>query len=53
LSQDSQGQYEVSMKFKNGTQDSQFRQLEMFGNTSITLDSFIQQLFVSCSSQRV
>jgi hypothetical protein len=47
LSQDSQGQYEVSMKFKNGTQDSQFRQLEMFGNTSITLDSFIQQLFTT------
>ncbi|KAG2098900.1 phosphoglycerate mutase-like protein [Suillus cothurnatus] len=45
LSQNSQGQHEVSMKFKNGTQDSQFRQLKMFGNTSITLDSFISQLF--------
>ncbi|KAG1859270.1 histidine phosphatase superfamily [Suillus subluteus] len=39
LSQNSQGQHEVSMKFKNGTQDSQFRQLKMFGNTSITLDT--------------
>jgi hypothetical protein len=45
LSQNSQGQHEVSMKFKNGTQDSQFRQLKMFGNTSITLDSFISELF--------
>ncbi|KAG2118200.1 phosphoglycerate mutase-like protein [Suillus discolor] len=45
LSQDSQGQYEVSMKFKNGTEDSQFRQLEMFGNTSITFDKFVQELF--------
>ncbi|KAG1738267.1 phosphoglycerate mutase-like protein [Suillus lakei] len=45
LSQNSQGQHEVSMKFKNGTQDSQFHQLKMFGNTSITLDSFIHQLF--------
>ncbi|KAG1904522.1 phosphoglycerate mutase-like protein [Suillus fuscotomentosus] len=44
LSQDSQGQYEVSMKFKNGTEDSQFRQLEMFGNTSITFDKFVQVL---------
>ncbi|KAJ8597716.1 phosphoglycerate mutase-like protein [Rhizopogon salebrosus TDB-379] len=45
LSQNSQGQHEVSLKFKNGTQDSEFRQLQMFGNTSITLDSFISQLF--------
>jgi hypothetical protein len=45
LSQDSQGHHEVSMKFKNGTQDSQFRQLKMFGNTSITLHSFIAELF--------
>ncbi|KAG1737562.1 phosphoglycerate mutase-like protein [Suillus paluster] len=44
LSQNSQGQHEVSMKFKNGTESSQFRQLTMFGNTSITLDSFIHQL---------
>ncbi|KAG1830806.1 phosphoglycerate mutase-like protein [Suillus variegatus] len=44
LSQDSQGQYEVSMKFKNGTEDSQFRQLQMFGNTSITFDKFVQVL---------
>jgi prostatic aicd phosphatase len=49
LSQNSQGQHEVSLKFKNGTQDSEFRQLQMFGNTSITLDSFISQLFVSYS----
>ncbi|KAG2098899.1 phosphoglycerate mutase-like protein [Suillus cothurnatus] len=47
LSQDSQGHHEVSMKFKNGTQDSQFRQLKMFGNTSITLHSFIAELFWS------
>ncbi|KAG2350974.1 hypothetical protein BDR05DRAFT_985861 [Suillus weaverae] len=45
LSQDSQGQYEVSMKFKNGTEDSQFRQPKMFGKTSITFDGFIQHLF--------
>ncbi|KAG1814020.1 histidine phosphatase superfamily [Suillus subaureus] len=47
LSQNSQGQYEVSMKFKNGTEDSQFGQLEIFGNTSISLNSFIQQLTVN------
>ncbi|KAG0704898.1 phosphoglycerate mutase-like protein [Suillus ampliporus] len=44
LSQNSQGQHEVSMKFKNGTQDSEFRQLKMFGNTSITLNSLIHEL---------
>ncbi|KAG1753616.1 histidine phosphatase superfamily [Suillus paluster] len=44
LSLNSQGQHEVSLKFKNGTEDSEFRQLKMFGNTSITLDSFVNQL---------
>lgn len=53
LSQNSQGQHEVSLKFKNGTQDSEFRQLKMFGNTSITLNSFISELFVSSSPQRI
>ncbi|KAG1779558.1 histidine phosphatase superfamily [Suillus placidus] len=45
FSQDSQGQYEVSMKFKNGTADSEFRQLKMFGNTSITFDSLSKHLY--------
>ncbi|KIJ63564.1 hypothetical protein HYDPIDRAFT_155693 [Hydnomerulius pinastri MD-312] len=36
--------YEVSMKFKNGTNDKDFRQLKLFGNTSITLPELIQQL---------
>ncbi|KAG1868279.1 phosphoglycerate mutase-like protein [Suillus subalutaceus] len=44
LSKNSQGQYEIGMKFKNGTEDSQFTQLEIFGNTSIALNSFTQTL---------
>ncbi|KAG1738675.1 phosphoglycerate mutase-like protein [Suillus paluster] len=44
LSKDTQGEHHVSMKFKNGTQNSEFRQLKMFGNDSITLKSFIKEL---------
>ncbi|KAH7912873.1 histidine phosphatase superfamily [Hygrophoropsis aurantiaca] len=44
LSQNSAGQPSVSMKFKNGTDDKDFRQLTMFGNTSILLNDFIAKL---------
>ncbi|KAJ8593684.1 phosphoglycerate mutase-like protein [Rhizopogon salebrosus TDB-379] len=44
LSLNSAGQHEVSMKFKNGSDDSEFRQLKLFGNTTVTLQSFIHEL---------
>ncbi|OAX42612.1 phosphoglycerate mutase-like protein [Rhizopogon vinicolor AM-OR11-026] len=44
LSLDSTGSHHVSMKFKNGSDDSEFRQLKLFGNTTVTLESFIHQL---------
>ncbi|KAH7906411.1 histidine phosphatase superfamily [Hygrophoropsis aurantiaca] len=51
LSKDSAGQASVSMKFKNGTDDKDFRQLTMFGKTSVSLDNFIANLAVSIVSQ--
>ena len=50
LSLDTAGRHQVSMKFKNGTADSEFRQLKLFGNTSVTLESFIHELAVSSPS---
>jgi hypothetical protein len=53
LSLNSEGQHEVSMKFKNGSDDSEFRQLKLFGNTTVTLQSFIHELAVSSFYRRV
>ncbi|KAH7921462.1 phosphoglycerate mutase-like protein [Leucogyrophana mollusca] len=44
LSQDAAGEASVSMKFKNGTDDKEFRQLALFGNTSIPLNTFVKNL---------
>ncbi|KAI6096174.1 phosphoglycerate mutase-like protein [Pisolithus croceorrhizus] len=44
LSQDSQGQYNVAMKFKNGTNDNQFHALKFWGSDSITLDNLIHAI---------
>lgn len=41
------------MKFKNGSDDSEFRQLKLFGNTTVTLQSFIHELAVSSFSRYV
>ena len=40
-----QGQYNVTMKFKNGT-DDQFRALKMFGHDSLSLSDLENALFV-------
>jgi len=50
LSMNSNGHHEVSMKFKNGSDDSGFRQLTLFGNTSVTLETFVSKLDVSSFS---
>lgn len=50
LSLNSEGQHEVSMKFKNGTKDSEFRQLKLFSNTTVSVESFIKELEVSSFS---
>jgi len=44
LSQDTQGQYNVAMKFKNGTSDNDFRTLKLWGNDSVTFPKLISQL---------
>jgi len=44
LSEGSNGIPNVSMKFKNGTADADFRQLTMFGNSSLPLPELISQL---------
>ena len=41
-----QGQYNVTMKFKNGTNDDQFRQLKMWGHDSLSLAQLENDLFV-------
>ena len=46
LSQNTQGQYNVAMKFKNGTDDEEFRTLKMWGSESVSLDKLKQNLFV-------
>ncbi|EIW84077.1 phosphoglycerate mutase-like protein [Coniophora puteana RWD-64-598 SS2] len=38
------GQPELSLKFKNGTINKQFRQLKMWGETSVPLTTFIKNL---------
>ncbi|KIM62860.1 hypothetical protein SCLCIDRAFT_1214650 [Scleroderma citrinum Foug A] len=40
-----QGQYNVTMKFKNGTNDDQFRQLKMWGHDSLSLAQLENDLF--------
>ncbi|EGO01183.1 hypothetical protein SERLA73DRAFT_179286 [Serpula lacrymans var. lacrymans S7.3] len=44
LSENSDGQPSISMKFKNGTNDQDFRQLTMWGNTSVLVEDFVSQL---------
>ncbi|KIJ63581.1 hypothetical protein HYDPIDRAFT_113050 [Hydnomerulius pinastri MD-312] len=44
LSQNTAGDYEVAMKFKNGTNDKEFKSLKMFGQDSLTLPQMIQAL---------
>jgi len=44
LSKSTTGDYEVALKFKNGTTDSQFKSLKMFGKDSLTLPQLITQL---------
>ncbi|KAL4072197.1 histidine phosphatase superfamily [Scleroderma yunnanense] len=44
LSQNTQGQYNVAMKFKNGTNDSAFRPLKMWGNDSVVLKTLKHRL---------
>jgi len=46
LWQSTQGQYNVTMKFKNGTNDDQFRQLKMWGHESHSLDELRHDLLV-------
>lgn len=46
LSQNIQGQYNVTMKFKNGTDDDGFRTLKMWGSESVGLDKLKENLFV-------
>jgi len=41
-----EGQYNVTMKFKNGTNDDQFRQLKMWGHENLTLSDIEHSLFV-------
>jgi hypothetical protein len=44
LSQNSAGDYEVALKFKNGTSDADFKPLKMFGQASLTLPQMIKAL---------
>ncbi|KAN0094653.1 Histidine phosphatase superfamily [Tylopilus felleus] len=44
LSQNSAGDYEVALKFKNGTYDAEFKSLKMFGQDSLTLPQMIKAL---------
>jgi len=46
LSQNIQGQYNVTMKFRNGTSDDEFRTLKMWGSESVSLDKLKENLFV-------
>lgn len=43
LSQDTQGQYNVAMKFKNGT-DNELRTLQFWGSNSISLDKLVSSI---------
>ena len=44
------GDYEVALKFKNGTNDEEFQSLQMFGKDSLTLPQMISALDVSLHS---
>ncbi|KAI6038589.1 phosphoglycerate mutase-like protein [Pisolithus marmoratus] len=44
LSQDSQGQYNVAMKFKNGTDDKQLHTLKFWGSDSVSLDKLVTNI---------
>ncbi|KAG9307974.1 phosphoglycerate mutase-like protein [Chiua virens] len=44
LSQDSVGDHVVTMKFKNGTDDAEFKPLKMFGQVNLTLPQMIKAL---------
>ncbi|KAF8128671.1 phosphoglycerate mutase-like protein [Boletus edulis] len=44
LSRNSIGDYEVALKFKNGTNDAEFKPLKMFGQDSLTLPQLIKAL---------
>ena len=50
LSQSAAGDYEVALKFKNGTNDDGFQSLKMFGQDSLTLPQLIAALDVSSHS---
>ncbi|EGO01182.1 hypothetical protein SERLA73DRAFT_179284 [Serpula lacrymans var. lacrymans S7.3] len=42
--EDSNSRPYITMKFKNGTTETDYRQLSMFGNTTVYIDDFISQL---------
>ena len=50
LSQSTAGDYEVALKFKNGTTDEQFKPLKMFGQDNLTLPQLIAAVDVSSHS---
>ena len=47
LSKNTAGDYEVALKFKNGTNDEEFKPLKMFGQNNLTLPQLISALDVS------
>ncbi|KIM62829.1 hypothetical protein SCLCIDRAFT_1214616 [Scleroderma citrinum Foug A] len=53
LSQNTQGQYNVAMKFRNGTNDDEFRTLKMWGSDSVTLESLKNKLFTTAINSTV
>jgi len=50
LSKNTAGDYEVALKFKNGTNDREFQPLKMFGQNSLPLPQLISALDVSSQS---
>ncbi|KIK82243.1 hypothetical protein PAXRUDRAFT_14829 [Paxillus rubicundulus Ve08.2h10] len=44
LSKNTSGEYSVALKFKNGTNDNEFKSLKMFGQDSLTFPQLIQAL---------
>ena len=44
------GDYEVALKFKNGTNDKEFKPLKMFGQNSLPLPQLIEALDVRSRS---
>jgi hypothetical protein len=47
LSKNTAGEYSVALKFKNGTNDNEFKPLKMFGQDSLTFPQLISALDVS------